>query len=138
MEDRYVTSEEKGKNRMKLKDGKRDSHLIRASIRIKIPLKKQSEVLEILESVREQTQFEPDCIFARVYRGADDVEIIMLEELWKGEQELLGHLQSETYRRVLLAIEMADAPPEIRFDKIVESKGFETIKKARQGKELKK
>lgn len=105
--------------------------LIRASIRLQIPLKKQGEVLEILESVREQTQFEPNCIYARLYRGTKEVETIMLEELWANDQELHRHLQSEAYGRILLAIEMAGAPPEIRFDEIMKSNGFEIIKDAR-------
>lgn len=105
--------------------------LIRASIRLQVPLNKQSEVLEILESVCEQIQFETDCIYTRLYRSTNEVETIMLEELWSNDQELHRHLQSETYGRILLAIEMASAPPEIRFDEIVESTGFETIKAAR-------
>lgn len=117
---------------MTLNDDQKNWDLIRSTIRIQVPLNKQSEVLDILESVREQTQFEPDCIYARLYRGNNDVEIVMLEELWKGEQELLRHLKSDTYQRVLLAMEMADHSPEIRFDKIIISDGFETIKDARQ------
>jgi quinol monooxygenase YgiN len=109
------------------------SSLIRSSIRIRIPLNKQSEVLEILKSVCEEIQFESNCVYARLYRGANEVEIIMLEELWTGDQELNRHLQSDAYRRILLAIEMADTPPEIRFDRIIESSGFETIKTARSG-----
>ena len=109
------------------------SNFIRSSIRIRIPLKKQAEALEILESVCQQTQFEPSCVYARLYQGSNDVEAVLLEELWAGEQEMHRHLQSDTYHRILLAIEMADAPPEIRFDKIMESTGFETIKKVRTG-----
>ena len=104
---------------------------IRASIRLQVPSKKLSEVLGILESVCEQVQFEPNCIYTRLYRSTNEVDTIMLEELWSNDQELHRHLQSEAYGRVLLAIEMASAPPEIRFDEIVESTGFETIKAVR-------
>ncbi|WP_289020543.1 antibiotic biosynthesis monooxygenase family protein [Desulfobacter postgatei] len=106
--------------------------LIRASIRIHLSLKKQREALEILKSVREQTKVEPDCIYTRLYRGSDDENILMLEELWRGEQALLNHLKTDIYRRVLLVIEMSDIQPEISFDRILASDGIETIKKARE------
>jgi len=116
---------------MKQKSAAIKNGLIRASIRLRIPLEKQRDALEILESVCEQTQFEPNCIYARLYRGTNEPETIMLEELWANDQELQRHLESSTYGRILLIIEIAGATPEIRFDKILESNGFETIKAAR-------
>jgi hypothetical protein len=46
-----------------------------------------------------------------------------------GNEGLLQHLQSDEYLRVLLTIEMSEAPPEIRFDEISETRGLKTIKK---------
>lgn len=109
------------------------SGLVRSSIRLRISLKKQSEVFDLLESVREQIQFEPHCLYARLYREANEAESVMFEELWETVEDMLRHLQSDAYRRILLAIEMADVPPDIRFDKIIQSSGFETIVKARGG-----
>ena len=131
--DLFCKTKRRCKQTMKQKENPMKTNLIRSSIRIKILLEEQPEALEILESACEQTKFEPSCIYARLYQGTNDVEAVMLEELWEGEEELHRHLQSDTYRRILLAIEMADAPPEIRFDKIMESTGLETIKKARIG-----
>lgn len=123
---------EKG-HKMKNQITKKIKNLTRASIRLKIPLKKQSEALQILESVREQTQFEPSCIHARVYRETNDVKGVLFEELWTNDSDLDRHLKSEAYKWILLAIEMADTVPEIRFDRILESSGFEIIQKARTG-----
>ncbi len=105
--------------------------MIRSSIRMLIPLNKQSEALEILGSVNTQIQFEPGCVSSRVYRGVDEVRAIMVEELWTGDEDVLRHLQSDLYRRVLLVVEMSEEPPEIRFDTIMRSNGFEVIEKAR-------
>lgn len=55
----------------------------------------------------------------------------MIEELWKSNEDLENHLRSDDYLRVLLVIEMALEKPEIRFDSISCSTGFETIEKAR-------
>jgi quinol monooxygenase YgiN len=105
--------------------------MIRSTIRMRIPLKKQSEALEILGSMTEQIQFEPGCISCRLYRGVDDEGTIMLEEIWTSEKDLQHHLRSDKYRKVLLVVEMASEPPEIRFDTIAQSSGVETIEAAR-------
>ena len=55
----------------------------------------------------------------------------MLEELWTSNEELRHHLRSDEYRRILLVVEMAAEPPEIRFDTIAHSTGVETIEQAR-------
>lgn len=113
-------------------DGQISKGKIRSTIRMLIPLNKQSEALDILGSVRAQIQFDPSCISSRLYRGVDEVRAIMIEELWQNDEGIQRHLNSETYRRVLLVVEMADESPEIRFDAIATSSGVETIEKARQ------
>lgn len=106
--------------------------MIRSTIRMLIPLNKQSEALDILSSVSEQTQYKSNCISSRLYRDVDDVRAIMVEELWVGDENILTHLKSSIYRRVLLVIEMAEEFPEIRFDTIARTSGFETIENARK------
>lgn len=113
-------------------DDKMKKGRVRSTIRMMIPLNKQSEALEILGSVSAQIQFEPSCISSRLYRGVDEVRAIMVEELWDNDEDILCHLKSEAYRRVLLVIEMAEEPPEIRFDTLASSSGVEAIEKARQ------
>ena len=96
-----------------------------------IPTEKQSEALEILRSTIEQVQFEPGCVSCWLYRGVEDARAIMIEELWTSEEDMQQHLQSDKYRNVLLVVEMAVEPPEIRFDVITHSDGVERIEQAR-------
>ena len=105
--------------------------MVRSTIRMLIPLEKQSEALEILGSMIEQTQFEPGCVSCRIYRGVEDARAIMLEELWLSDEEVHHHLRSDKYRKILLVVEMAAEPPEIRFDNITDSSGVEIIEQAR-------
>ena len=105
--------------------------MVHGTIRMLIPTKRRSEVLEILSSVAERCRFEPGCISCRVYRGVEVEQVVMLEELWRNEEDLERHLRSDEYRKVLLIVEMALEPPEIRFDVLSQSTGFETIEKAR-------
>ena len=105
--------------------------MVRSTIRMLIPLEKQSEALEILGSMTEQIQFEPGCISSRLYRGVEDARAILLEELWLTDEDVQHHLRSDKYHKILLVIEMAAEPPEIRFDIIAHSSGVETLEKAR-------
>ena len=100
-----------------------------------IPLEKQSEALEILGSMIEQTQFEPGCVSCRLYRGVEDARAIMFEELWLSEEDVQRHLRSDRYRKVLLVVEMAAEPPEIRIDNITQSGGMERIEQAKKDKD---
>ena len=105
---------------------------VHSTIRMLIPMHRQSEALEILGAVSEQIKFEPNCIFSRLYRGVDDVRAIMIEERWASDEFVRQHLRSDAYRRILMVVEMAEEPPEIRFDTVLESTGVETIENARQ------
>ena len=105
--------------------------MLRSTIRMHIPPEKQDEALNILASVCERAQFEAGCIKCRLYRGAEDPKVILLEELWLTLEDLQHYLQSEKYRKILLVIEMAAEPPEIRFDTIAQTSGMETIEQAR-------
>jgi hypothetical protein len=48
-----------------------------------------------------------------------------------GDETLQRHLRSDDFQKVLLVVEMAVAPPEIRFDTITDSRGGEIIEEAR-------
>jgi quinol monooxygenase YgiN len=116
---------------VRLQEKRISKGMFRSTIRMLIPLGKQSEALEILASVSEQTRCNPSCINSGLYRGVEEIRAILLDELWTSKEEGLRHLQSEEYRRVLLVVEMAEERPEIRFDTIVQSRGVEFIEMAR-------
>ena len=109
--------------------------MVRSTIRMYISPKKLSEALEILGSSIEQTQFEPGCISCRLYRDAQEEGLVMLEELWSSDTDMQRHLRSDKYHKILLVVEMAVEPPEIRFDGIAHSSGLETIEKVRNDSE---
>jgi hypothetical protein len=57
---------------------------------------------------------------------------ILIEQLRKSVEDLERYLWSEEFGKLLLVVEMAVEPPEIRFDTISHSTGFEAIEKARR------
>ncbi len=105
--------------------------MFHATIRMLIPPKRRGEVLEILSSLAERFRFDPGCICCRIYQDVEVEPMIMLEQLWASGEDLERYLRSEEFHKVLLVIEMAVEPPEIRFEEVSRSTGVETIEKAR-------
>jgi len=104
---------------------------IHATIRMLFPVNRETEALEILSSITEQIKVEPGCIDCRLYRGIQSPYAILFEQSWSREEDVLQHLRSDRYNKVLLVLEMAMEPPEVRFDCIHRSHGMEFITFAR-------
>jgi quinol monooxygenase YgiN len=105
--------------------------MVLATVRMRIPLKKRVEAVEILNAVAERTRFQPGCLSCRIYHDEQVEAVFMVEEVWESQENLDRHLRSEDYRNVLFVTEMAVEPPEIRFQTVTHSAGVEIIEKAR-------
>jgi quinol monooxygenase YgiN len=110
---------------------KTEEHMILATIRMAIPSQKRDEALKILTSMAEQWRDEPGCLSCSIYRDLEEKNVLMLEEVWRSQEDLDLHLRKDEYRNLLLVLEMALKEPEIRFDTISSSAGIEAIEKAR-------
>jgi quinol monooxygenase YgiN len=108
--------------------------MIQATVRMDFAPSKIDEATQILGSIVERTRVNPGCFSCSVFRDVDNKHMIVFEEKWKSDEDLQRHLRSEDYQKVLLVMEMAIIPPEIRFDIITSSSGVETIEEARSPK----
>jgi quinol monooxygenase YgiN len=86
--------------------------MIRANIRLILPIGQQKGVTEILGRYAERTRFLAGCLSCRLYHDLLDPKAIMLEEVWDDESALNRHLGSDSFRDILLVIEMASAAPD--------------------------
>lgn len=105
---------------------------IHATIRMRIPARKRKEVRNTLGALVERIKLEEGCLSCRLYEDAMDGKALMFEEIWADEQSLQKHLRSNEFRTVLLMVEMASEPPEIRFDRVSGSTDLKTIMKMRR------
>ena len=109
--------------------------MIRATARMTIPPQKTGEVLKILRSMAEQCRDHPGCLGCHIYGDLEKKNILVLEQVWRAEEDLNLHLRSREYLNLLLVLEMSIKQPEIRFDTIASSMGIEAIEKARSSPE---
>ena len=101
---------------------------IRATLRMKIPVRKRKEARRILGSMVERIKLEEGCLGCRLYLDAQQEGTMMFEEVWANEISFQNHLRSDEFRTVLLVVETASALPEIRFDRVAHTMGLEAIK----------
>jgi len=100
---------------------------IHATIRVRIPARKRKEARRILGSMIERIRLEEGCLGCRLYLDALEEGAMLLHEIWADEKSLERHLRSEEFRTVLLVVEMASKPPDIRFDRLTKTGGIEAI-----------
>lgn len=96
-----------------------------------LPAERLSEVTGILGPMAERTRAERGCLGCHLYRDALEANVLILEESWESETDLERHLRSQDYRQLLLIMELAKVPPEVRFNRVSHSTGLETIQQAR-------
>jgi quinol monooxygenase YgiN len=106
--------------------------MIHSQVRMAFPSERLREALGILSPLAERVRVDPGCLGCHVYRDAHEDSVLMLEEVWRDEEDLARHLRSNEYRDVLLLMEMALKPPEVCFNTVSGSAGMEAIERARR------
>ena len=85
---------------------------------------KRDGVIEIFRSVIELTRGKPGCIGCASFEALDARRSIVYLEQWASREDLHRHIQSDLYRRIITAMELAREAPEIRFYEVVDSAGI--------------
>jgi len=105
--------------------------MIIGTVRILPPPDRRADVLEILRSVQGPVKVQPGCVACDIYDEQGPEPAIVLLERWDSDSALEAHLRSETYRRVLAAIELSGGRPDIRFEHVSDRAGMELIERSR-------
>src|SRR5512135_2204170 len=105
--------------------------MILATLRMTMPLQKRGELVKTLKSMAKQTSIQPGCLSCRIYRDENEEAIFMVEEVWNSQNDLDRYLRSEDGHFMILVMEMACEPPEIKFQTVSEPAGLEVVEKAR-------
>jgi quinol monooxygenase YgiN len=105
--------------------------MIYASVRMKFVPERFAEARDILLALVESTHFTPGCVGCDLYQGLREPYVLLFEQWWETQADLDRYLRSDPYQRVILAMEMAMENPLIKFSKISQTAGLETIERAR-------
>ena len=105
--------------------------MIHSKVTMVLPGDRLSEAVAVLGPMAERTRAERGCVGCQLHRDVLEENVLILEESWASEADLERHLRSQDYRQLLLIMELAKVLPEVSFDTVSTSTGFETIQKAR-------
>jgi quinol monooxygenase YgiN len=105
--------------------------MIIGTVRILPPAERYASVLEVLRSVQGPVRAQPGCASCDIYDEQGQEPAIVFIERWESQAALEAHLRSEMYRRILGAIELSGARPDVRFEHVSASEGIELIERSR-------
>jgi quinol monooxygenase YgiN len=105
--------------------------MIIEQLTIRAPKGKRREVRSALVTLSGPTHVQPGCLKCRLLQGWHDPDELVLEANWATQEDLTRHLQSDSYKRLLLLMELSALPPVVEFWTVLEVSGLELVKKAR-------
>jgi quinol monooxygenase YgiN len=105
--------------------------MVIGTLRIPLSPDRRAEVIQILQSIQGPVSAQPGCVDCHIYEEEDPEPAVVLVERWESEAALEEHIRSESYRRILGAIEWSGSPPQVCFDFVSASMGMELIERLR-------
>jgi quinol monooxygenase YgiN len=106
--------------------------MIVGTLRILPAPDRRAEILEVLRAIQGPVGAQPGCVACHIYEEQGAEPAVVLVERWESQAALEAHLRSETYRRILGAIELSGSPPEVCFDTVSASEGIDLIERLRK------
>ena len=113
-------------------DSRKESSVVISTIRTFPSRDERRQVLGILRSVQGPTQAQPHCQSCGIYEEDDFENSILFMERWDSEVEFERHIRSDSFWRILAAVELSRKRPEISFDFVSETKGIALIEDLRR------
>jgi quinol monooxygenase YgiN len=93
---------------------------------------RRAEILEVFRAIQGPVLAQPGCIACHIYEEQGPERSVVLVQRWESQSALEAYLRSESYRRILGAIELSGGPPEVRFESVSATEGMELIEKSRK------
>ena len=106
--------------------------MIVGTLRISPAPHRRAEILEVFRATQGPVRAQPGCLACHIYEEQGPEQAVVLIERWESQAALEAHLRSEAYRRVLGAVELSGAPPEISFDYVSSTEGMDLIERSRE------
>jgi quinol monooxygenase YgiN len=90
-----------------------------------------AEMLKALQSLLLPLQAAPGFVSGRLYRRADDPDIICYVEEWGTQKDLDRQIRSSHYTSLLALMEKGAKQPELRLNWVTEVRGLEYLEAVR-------
>jgi quinol monooxygenase YgiN len=105
--------------------------MVIAIVNIKASSGKYGELREALFSLSGPTEAEAGCKSCQLYQGVSDECALRIETRWATQADLLRHIRSDGYKKLLLLMELGSEQPTVEFYTVSELRGLDLIRDAR-------
>jgi quinol monooxygenase YgiN len=95
----------------------------------------RGELGRVLHSLLGPIQVKPGCISCLIYQDWVDENVLYIESRWETLNDLIHYIRSDTYKRLLLLMELGVEPPTIEFLTVTEVNGLDFVEATRQVKD---
>jgi len=106
--------------------------LIIESVRISVMPTKCEQVRRALAAWAGPTAVESGCLSCKILQEANDPLAFCYQAQWKTHDDLLRHIRTEHYKRLLVLMELGISPPLVEFHTVTETKGLDLIARTRE------
>jgi quinol monooxygenase YgiN len=103
--------------------------MITTTLCVEIPAAKRADVIRVFDSLIGPTSVQPGCISVKLYSDVNNDDDLMLIEEWNSQKDLERHIRSDDFRKILAVMDLAAKPPEISFQTISSTAGFDLVEK---------
>ena len=105
--------------------------MIIESVGIAVTPMKSEQLRRALAAWAGPTAVESGCMSCRILQDNSDPQSFFYEAQWKTQEDLLRHLRSEHYKRLLVLMDLGNAPPLVKFHTVAGTEGLDFIERAR-------
>lgn len=98
---------------------------------ISAPEGQAQQLCSALASLTGPTEVQQGCLSCRLLRNWQNANEIVIQTKWMSADDLILHLQSDTYKRLLLLMELSPSPPVLQFYTVQEVRGLDLVEMAR-------
>ena len=102
------------------------------SLRIRVPSHAVPHIVGLFESYRGPVSVRAGCSSVNLYEHPSSTGDFILLAEWNSEGALEAHVRSDDFRKVLAIMDLADEPPELKFNTVSSARGFELVEEIRR------
>ena len=98
---------------------------------ISAPYGRKQEFGKALGSLVGPIEVQAGCLRCQLFEEWPGKDELQMEARWGSKEDLIGHLQSDFYKRLLLLMELGTTPPVLEFFAVLEIRGLDLVEAAR-------
>jgi len=109
--------------------------MIIESVEVLAPAGNNEDIERGFSSLLGPVRAEAGCLASRLFRDAINPFSFRFEAQWRTKDNLIQHVRSDEYRKLLFLVELSAEPPTVEFHEVAQTLGLEFVQSVRKSEE---